>query len=91
MALAGAPDRRRDAWRLKIHGMVDRELELSFEDLLAMPLVERRITLTCVSNQVGDQYVGNATWLGVPMRDLLERGRRAGRRRRRRSPPAPTT
>ncbi len=38
-----------------------------------MPLVERRITLTCVSNQVGDHYVGNATWLGVPMRALLER------------------
>ena len=67
------------AWRLKIHGQVDRELDLSFDDILAMPLVERRITLTCVSNQVGDHYVGNATWLGVPMRDLLERaGVRSG-------------
>jgi len=61
------------AWRLKIHGLVDREVELSYDDILAMPLVERRITLTCVSNQVGDRYVGNATWLGIPMRALLER------------------
>jgi DMSO/TMAO reductase YedYZ molybdopterin-dependent catalytic subunit len=60
------------AWRLKIHGLVDREVELSFDDILAMPLVERRITLTCVSNQVGDHYVGNATWLGVQMRELLK-------------------
>jgi len=61
------------AWRLKIHGLVDREIELSYDDILAMPLVERRITLTCVSNQVGDRYVGNATWLGISMRALLER------------------
>ncbi len=60
------------SWRLKIHGKVDKELEFSFDDILRMPLVERRITLTCVSNQVGDQYVGNATWLGVPMRELLK-------------------
>lgn len=60
-------------WRLRLHGMVDQPLSLSFKDLLEMPLVERRITLTCVSNQVGDQYVGNATWLGVRMSDLLKR------------------
>jgi DMSO/TMAO reductase YedYZ molybdopterin-dependent catalytic subunit len=60
-------------WKLRIHGMVDRELELSYEDLLRMPLVERRITLTCVSNEVGGTYVGNATWLGVRMKDLLDR------------------
>ena len=60
------------AWRLKIHGMVDKELTLSYDDILKMPLVERRITLTCVSNQVGDHYVGNATWLGVPTRELLK-------------------
>jgi DMSO/TMAO reductase YedYZ molybdopterin-dependent catalytic subunit len=58
-------------WSLRIHGMVDRDLELSFEDLVNMPLVERRITLTCVSNQVGGEYVGNATWLGVRIQDLL--------------------
>ncbi|HYY09899.1 MAG TPA: molybdopterin-dependent oxidoreductase [Kineosporiaceae bacterium] len=60
-------------WRLRLHGLVDREIELSFRDLLAMPLVERTITLTCVSNEVGGTLAGNATWLGVPVRTLLER------------------
>ncbi len=66
------PDVPIDTYRLRLHGMVDREVELSFEDLLSRPLVERRITLTCVSNPVGGKYVGNATWLGVPVRELLE-------------------
>jgi DMSO/TMAO reductase YedYZ molybdopterin-dependent catalytic subunit len=35
--------------------------------------VERRITLACVSNEVGGRYAGNATWLGVPLRELLLR------------------
>jgi DMSO/TMAO reductase YedYZ molybdopterin-dependent catalytic subunit len=59
-------------WRLRIHGMVEQELSYSFDDLLAMPLVERDITLTCVSNEVGGDLVGNARWLGVPVRLLLE-------------------
>ena len=66
------PDVPIDTWRLRIHGMVDNELDLSFEDLLSRRLVERRITMTCVSNEVGGEYVGNATWIGVPVRELLE-------------------
>lgn len=62
-----------DGYTLRIHGMVDNELNLSFRDLLAERLVERRITLTCVSNEVGGPYVGNAMWLGVLFRELLER------------------
>jgi DMSO/TMAO reductase YedYZ molybdopterin-dependent catalytic subunit len=61
-----------DGWTLKIDGMVDKEIELSFDDLLAMPLVERDITLTCVSNSVGGPYVGGARWIGVRLTDLLE-------------------
>ena len=73
------PDVPLDGWRLRIHGMVDRELELSFSDLLARRLVEERITLTCVSNEVGGEYVGNAAWIGVPIRELLrEAGVRPG-------------
>jgi DMSO/TMAO reductase YedYZ molybdopterin-dependent catalytic subunit len=60
-------------WRLKIHGMVDDEFELSFAELLDMPLVERRITIACVSNEVGGRYAGNATWLGVRLSDILAR------------------
>jgi DMSO/TMAO reductase YedYZ molybdopterin-dependent catalytic subunit len=58
-------------WQLRLHGLVDRELRLSFADLLGRRLVERDITLTCVSNEVGGPYVGNARWIGVPIRDVL--------------------
>ena len=59
-------------WSLRISGMVDRPVTLSFDDLLARPLVERDITLTCVSNEVGGPYVGNARWTGVLLGPLLE-------------------
>lgn len=59
-------------WSLKIHGLVDKDLEISFADLLNMPLIERRVTLACVSNEVGGHYAGNATWLGVKISELLK-------------------
>lgn len=62
-----------DEWRLSIDGDVGRTVELTFEDLLAMPLVERDITMTCVSNEVGGRYIGAARWLGVPLTELLAR------------------
>jgi DMSO/TMAO reductase YedYZ molybdopterin-dependent catalytic subunit len=73
------PDVPIDGYTLRVRGMVERDLTLSFEDLLGRRLVERRITLTCVSNPVGGEYAGTATWLGVPVRDLLrEAGVRPG-------------
>ncbi len=60
-------------WTLRIHGMVDQEETFTYDDLLAMPSVERAITMTCVSNQVGGNLVGTATWQGVPLAALLER------------------
>jgi len=60
-----------DHWRLKVHGMVDHELELSFADLLKRPLIERDVTLSCVSNEVGGNLVGNAVWRGARLDDLL--------------------
>lgn len=59
-------------WRLKIHGRVKQPLTLTYEQLLARPMVERYITLSCVSNEVGGELVGNARWLGVPIKDLLD-------------------
>ncbi|MGW7291788.1 molybdopterin-dependent oxidoreductase [Streptomyces xiamenensis] len=59
-------------WRLRIHGRVKRPLTLTWEQLLARPMVERYITLSCVSNEVGGELVGNARWLGVPIKDLLD-------------------
>ncbi|MFH9262768.1 molybdopterin-dependent oxidoreductase [Streptomyces sp. NPDC017546] len=61
-----------DSWRLRIHGKgVRRDLEFTYQDLLERPLIEREITLTCVSNEVGGPYVGHARWIGVRLADLL--------------------
>jgi DMSO/TMAO reductase YedYZ molybdopterin-dependent catalytic subunit len=65
------PQVSREGWRLKIHGMVDRELELTFDDLLARDQIEAYVTLACVSNPIGGPYVGNALWQGVRLADLL--------------------
>ncbi|MFE2469083.1 molybdopterin-dependent oxidoreductase [Streptomyces mirabilis] len=60
------------AWRLRIHGKgVRRPAVYSFDDLLRRELIERDITLTCVSNEVGGPYVGNARWIGVRLAELL--------------------
>ena len=58
-------------WRLRIHGMVRREVTLTFADLLRRPLIEAYVTLACVSNPVGGPYVGNARWLGASLADLI--------------------
>ncbi len=60
-----------NTWRLVIDGMVDERVELSFDDLVAMGVDEYAITLTCVSNEVGGNLVGNAVWTGIPVRDIL--------------------
>lgn len=60
-------------WSLTIDGMVERSVSFTFDDLLAMDLVESDVTLACVSNQVGGHLVGNARWLGVPLLELLDR------------------
>jgi DMSO/TMAO reductase YedYZ molybdopterin-dependent catalytic subunit len=64
-----------DTWVLKIAGLVDRPYELTYDDLLDLPMVERYVTLSCVSNEVGGGLVGNAKWLGVPLSEILERAR----------------
>ena len=58
-------------WRLTVDGMVGKRVELTFDELLRMGLREYAVTLTCVSNQVGGDLVGNARWLGVPVREVL--------------------
>ncbi|MFJ4220552.1 molybdopterin-dependent oxidoreductase [Curtobacterium luteum] len=58
-------------WKLRIHGAVDREVELTWDELLALPLVEHVATMSCVSNEVGGDLIGTAKWLGYPIRELL--------------------
>jgi DMSO/TMAO reductase YedYZ molybdopterin-dependent catalytic subunit len=65
------PQLAREDWKLRIHGMVDREITYSFADLAKFDLVERPVTLTCVSNPVGGSLIGNAMWTGYRVRDLL--------------------
>ena len=65
------PQLSRTDWQLRIHGMVDREIVYRFDDLAKMELVENMVTLTCVSNPVGGDLIGNAVWTGYRVRDLL--------------------
>jgi DMSO/TMAO reductase YedYZ molybdopterin-dependent catalytic subunit len=62
-------------WRLRIHGMVQREVTITFADLLRRPLIEAYVTLACVSNPVGGPYVGNAKWLGASLAALVRQAR----------------
>ena len=60
-------------WQMAVTGMVDRPFEMTYDDLLSMPLEEHYITLACVSNEVGGELVDNARWLGTRLDALLER------------------
>jgi len=67
------------SWRLSFTGLVDNPYEITFDEILAMDLSDHVITLSCVSNRVGGNLVGNAIWTGVPLAELLERaGAQAG-------------
>ena len=66
-----APVVDRATWRLRVHGLVDEEITLSFEELVALPIIEQYVTIACVSNYVGGDLVGNAKWTGVKLRDVL--------------------
>ncbi len=58
-------------WKLRIHGLVEHEIELSYAQLLARPMIQRYITLNCVSNEVGGDLISTAEFLGAPLADLL--------------------
>ena len=58
-------------WQLRIHGMVDKPMILTFDDLIQRPMVEHDVTLTCVSEAVGGGYIGNARWQGILLADVL--------------------
>ncbi|MGA1668648.1 MAG: molybdopterin-dependent oxidoreductase, partial [Candidatus Nanopelagicales bacterium] len=62
-----------EEWTLTFDGMVRRPFTLTYADILDMPMVERDVTIMCVSNQVGGDLIGTARWLGTPLLPLLER------------------
>ncbi|WP_418277351.1 molybdopterin-dependent oxidoreductase [Isoptericola jiangsuensis] len=63
------------SWSLRVTGLVDEPFEISWDELLELPMTEHHVTLTCVSNEVGGDLIGNALWLGYPLRELLARAR----------------
>ncbi|GAB4588570.1 molybdopterin-dependent oxidoreductase [Nocardia sp. IFM 10818] len=65
------PQVSKENWSLRIHGMVDREITLTYADLAARTPIERLVTLACVSNPIGGDLVGNAKWLGYRLDELL--------------------
>jgi DMSO/TMAO reductase YedYZ molybdopterin-dependent catalytic subunit len=66
------PRVRASDWSMRVHGMVDRELTVRYDDLRNRELVEKTVTLTCVSNEVGGPYISTANFVGVPLRDVLD-------------------
>ena len=61
-----------ESWRLKVHGLVDNPLELSYTDLQTFPSDERYATLECISNPIGGDLISNALWKGVPLKHILD-------------------
>ncbi len=66
------PQVKTEGYELTVKGMVEKELTISWEDIIDRDLNEYDITLTCVSNQIGGNLVGNARWLGFPLKELLD-------------------
>jgi DMSO/TMAO reductase YedYZ molybdopterin-dependent catalytic subunit len=58
-------------WKLRIHGLVEREITLDWQQLISLPMFEQYVTIACVSNEVGGRLVGNAKWTGVRLREVL--------------------
>ena len=60
-----------NAYQLRIHGMVDREITLTYRDLARRTMTESWTTICCVSNPLGGSLIGNAWWSGVRVAELL--------------------
>jgi DMSO/TMAO reductase YedYZ molybdopterin-dependent catalytic subunit len=58
-------------WKLDVTGMVEQPVTLTWQELLGKPLIERYVTIACVSNPVGGNLIGNARWLGWPLHELI--------------------
>jgi DMSO/TMAO reductase YedYZ molybdopterin-dependent catalytic subunit len=68
-----APQVQPSSWQLRIHGMVDKPMTLTFDELMKQPMIDHDVTLTCVSEGVGGSYIGNARWQGTLLADILRK------------------
>jgi DMSO/TMAO reductase YedYZ molybdopterin-dependent catalytic subunit len=68
-----APQIQPSSWQLRIHGMVDHPMTLTFDELMKLPMIDHDVTLTCVSESVGGGYIGNARWQGTMLADILRK------------------
>jgi DMSO/TMAO reductase YedYZ molybdopterin-dependent catalytic subunit len=59
-------------WRLSVEGMVNQPTVFTLADIRALPSVAKQHTLTCISNEVGGDLIGNANWKGVRLADVLK-------------------
>jgi DMSO/TMAO reductase YedYZ molybdopterin-dependent catalytic subunit len=59
-------------WKLEINGLVDKILTFDVNSVQKLLLKEQAYTLTCISNEVGGEYIGNAVWKGTPLKAVLE-------------------
>ena len=71
----GQPEVDNDAWRLRVTGMVDNELEFSLSDLMNGNTVEQQVGFECGGNsqRLFHGLIGNANWRGVSLRNILQR------------------
>jgi DMSO/TMAO reductase YedYZ molybdopterin-dependent catalytic subunit len=56
-----------DAWTLRVFGRVGEELELTLEEVRALPQHTATLPIACVEG-----WSASATWTGVRLRDVLE-------------------
>ncbi len=74
----GTPVLKAADWRLKVDGLVASPFTLNYQHLLALPRIEKHLTLECISNPIGGSYIGNAKWTGTQLKPLIERARPLG-------------
>jgi DMSO/TMAO reductase YedYZ molybdopterin-dependent catalytic subunit len=67
-----------ETWQLRIHGLVEHETTLTWDQLISLPMFEQYCTISCVSNVVGGHLVGNTKWTGVRLREVLDMAKPTG-------------
>ncbi len=60
-------------WTIAIRGMVEQEIDITYDELMQFPAVEQHATLTCISNPIGGDLIDNAIWVGARLSDVLDR------------------